>query len=342
MIGLVAFRRWLDEQPRARIPLETLRRVFAEQTPECPGSELRPRLREVLGQLQDEGVLTLPAQTARNWDTVGDPSLPRFITRVRTKVLRKDYSQVSWVPALSFAPEVRQTKLLDSLVRINEFLITHRLELEPAVPFRERSLQIFGDEKYLDNAVSGELLYGRMPLSAIGAINPDPPLPREDFPAPGKPLLLVENHHTYWSLVNWNTGVLAYASVAYGAGNTIMKSEGALASALQRSGASHAEYFGDLDPAGLAIPLTLNAGLARLGLGPVQPAVWLYQLLLRHGVRRPLTTSKKQITPPAAWLWLPDDLRSSTMALFESGEWLPQEGVGPYLDPAGKYFSVSA
>lgn len=327
-MGLPAFRQWLESQDRVKLLLNDLQRAFATQVPECPSGEMRKRLWDALAQLSNEGVLTLPAESAKNWDAIGTPRLPRFISLVRAKVPRKDFSDISWVPALSFAPEVKRTKQLEDLARINEFVIANRNKLGLKVPFRERALQIFGDEKYLDNAVSDEFLYGKLHLSEIGALHPEPPLPREDFPVNGKPLLLLENYHTYWSLITWNKSALVYTSIAYGAGNTILKSAASLVDALQRSGASHVEYFGDLDPTGLAIPIVLNENLAKLNSSPVSPAVALFQLLLAQGIRRPMTTGKREHVPEAVWSWLPNSMHSQVRQLFEEGEWLPQEGVG--------------
>lgn len=273
-------------------------------------------------------MLRLPGSARANWDTVGSPRLPKFVTLLREKVQRPDFTGVAWVPELSFAVNVRQTRQLGVLARINAFLIANRGKLGTTVPYRERALQIFGDEKYLDGAVAGGLLYGRLPLSVIGACNPEPPLPREDFDAPGRPLLLVENHHTYWSLLKWNATALRYASIAYGAGNTIMKSAPAVLAALQQSGASHIEYFGDLDPAGLAIPVGLNVALVKLGAEPVRPAIDIYALLLDVGVRRPLSHGKLQLVSSIALAWLPEAVGVRVRVLFEAGEWLPQEGLG--------------
>lgn len=325
---LEQFQGWLQARNRMRAPLDELLRGFAETCPECPGGDRRARLNEALDTLARDGILALPRDTRANWDLVGSPRLPRFVTIQRERTARHDFTRVAWVPELSFAVDIRQTRQLEALARINAFLIANRGQLETVVPYRERSLQIFGDEKYLDGVVSGNSLFGRVPLSVISACNPEPPLPREDFAAPGKPLLLVENHHTYWSLLQWNALALRYSSIAYGAGNTIMKSAPAVLAALQQSGASCIEYFGDLDPAGLAIPTGLNVGLAALGGGPVRPSVEIYALLLDKGVRRPLGTGKRLIASSTALAWLPDALRAHVQAVFDAGEWLPQEGVG--------------
>jgi hypothetical protein len=57
------------------------------------------------------------------------------------------------------------------------------------------------------------MLSGRILLWVIAARNPEPPLAREDFDSAQGPLLLLENHRTYWSMLQWNRKVLRYRSV---------------------------------------------------------------------------------------------------------------------------------
>jgi len=319
--------KWLQEQPGKRIAQERFRRGFAEACPELEHSgEFRAELLGALRVLEDGGLLALP-KGAGGWDTTGNPKLPSIITMVRAArpapVLA---STTIWVPELAWANSVRRTDTLERLRCINEFLIHQRDRTRTVVPFRERALEIFNDEKAFEGQIKDGRLYGQLDIAVLGMCDPEPPLPREDFEVRGAPLLLLENHHTYWSFLRWNKTAQAYTSIAYGNGNTIVKSARALVDALERSGASHAEYFGDLDPAGLVIPVTLNKGLRSLGSPEIRPATLLYRRLLAEGRRRPLGSEKRQ-EAGAAIQWLPGDLATQVAQLFESGEWLPQEGL---------------
>ncbi|MCM2310356.1 MAG: DUF2220 family protein [Steroidobacteraceae bacterium] len=345
---LEPFRAELDALTRLKITLPELQASFARTHPEIPGADQRQRLFDVLDLLDKQGVVRLPGPKRANWERVGRPILPNWVTLQRVKPERVDYRSVAWVPALSFAVDLRQQRQLATLEKINAFLIEHRDELEPVVPYRERALQIFGDEKYLDGAVRGGALYGRVPLSVIGACDPAPPLPREDFATRGA-LLLVENHHTYWTMLRWNENARLYRSIAYGAGNAIRKCASAVIAAARDSAATHLEYFGDLDPQGLAIPLDLNeeirmqlqdeAEAARATSGPpgpvhaepefvLKPATTLYRLLLENGPARAFEHGKRTSISSRAWQWLPQDVAEATQSLFETGRWMPQEGVG--------------
>ena len=135
-------------------------------------------------------------------------------------------------------------------------------------------------------------------------------------------MLVVENHHTFWSFAEWNQRVGKYAAVVYGSGKAFCSSGDALALAMEECGAIGAEYFGDLDPAGVAIPLRF---MQASGL-PLLPAVWLYQAALesgrsRAGVNR-LPNDVEQLRA-----WLPS-LEGPISELWNAGRLIPQESVG--------------
>lgn len=318
---------WLGAQPGKRILQERFRIGFVEACPELTHSgAFRAELLGALQTLETEGHLTLPKGRS-SWDTVGHPKLPSVITLVRVKsALPVLASATVWVPELAGATSVHRTETLERLQRINDYLINHRENTQTVVPFRERALEIFNDEKAFEGKIRGGLLYNLLPIEVLGMCDPEPPLPREDFNVPGGALLLLENHHTYWSFLRWNRVARVYTSIAYGNGNTIQKSGRALVDALERSQATHAEYFGDLDPTGLVIPATLDKELRSLGLTGVSPAIPLYQRLFAANKRRPLAPNKRQ-SAGTAIDWLPKNLATQANLLFVDGEWLPQEGL---------------
>lgn len=318
---------WLIEQPGKRITQGQFRAGFAEACPELAHSgAFRVELMATLRALESDGHLTLP-KGRDGWDPVGDPKLPSTITMVKaSRPTAASAAMTIWVPELAGAAAIRRTDTLERLQRINEYLIHHRDRTRTVVPFRERALEIFDDEKAFERQIKDGRLYGLLPIEVLGMCDPEPPLPREDFDVPGGALLLLENHHTYWSFLQWNRAARVYTSVAYGNGNTIIKSARALVDAVNRSGATHVEYFGDLDPTGLIIPIAINQELRVLGKPEIQPAVSLYQRLLEEGKRRPLSAEKRQHAG-AAIDWLPKALAPQVQQLFDEQRWLPQEGL---------------
>lgn len=75
---------------------------------------------------------------------------------------------------------------------VNDFLLRRRGE-RALVPAKERSLEIFGDEKRLDQMCKAGMLMGKLPLSALGCFQVAAPLPYRLADARGKPALVVEN-----------------------------------------------------------------------------------------------------------------------------------------------------
>lgn len=313
-----------------RISLDALREAFAKERPELASSgNFRERLRARLEELAAAGLIRLPAANGSAWDKVGAPSLPKWVQRPTTAApARTDPQAIAWLPIMSFARKVRQRSDVDAACAINQFLIRNRHALE-AVPLRERSLQIFGDEKALDRRCrNGALFNGQLSLDAIGAFDPAPPLPYEAIDAPGLSVLLLENHHTYWSFSSWNSQARKYAAVVYGAGWAISRCGPALATVMQQTGGTGIEYFGDIDPTGIRIALKLATQIKNAQLPPLRPAEELYTRAFQDGVRRPLSRTPSRLQLEEAKIWLPASLHSHIEQLYAAGRRIPQESVG--------------
>jgi hypothetical protein len=317
---------WLRDQPKAVIEQTQLVAGYAQVFPEFRADgNLRARVKDALDELAKSGVVKLPVGR-EGWEVLGTPRLPLWVSVVREKAAKPDYSDVNWLPELSFATKVLRGAQLEKLKVLNQFLIENRKNLTVVVPYRERALEIFGDEKAFDGAVKGDALYGKIPLSVISACNPEPPLAREDFDEAEGPLLVLENHHTYWSMLQWNRKALRYRSIGYGSGNTILKAAGAILDALERSGATGAEYFGDLDPTGVNIAATLNRHLEAAGGVALKPATLFYQWMLQNGLRKSLGEDKRALVETSVD-WFEPSLRSDVRALFEGQKWIAQESL---------------
>jgi len=89
-----------------------------------------------------------------------------------------------------------------------------------------------------------------------------------------------------------------------------------------------AEYFGDLDAEGLAIPAHFNARQREKGLPEVRPAERFYAWLLDHGHRQPRTSSTAAKAVEADIAWLPENLRFQSHELLAAGLRVPQEALG--------------
>ena len=310
-----------------RIQLGDLRRCWNAVYPDLAHQPNRAELLlDVLEALRREGVIEFPKQPS-SFDRLVNPPLPKFVRRVRQdeKPPQEDWTRVSWQPELGFWTELKPQELAWAK-KLNDWLCRRRGKFL-SVPLRERSLEIFGDEKFLDSRVrNGALFSGRLSLAAIGAFFVAPPLAYRTSGTPALPILLVENHHTYWSLANWNTHTHRYSAVAYGVGNAVTSQSSSKSNAVEQAvyecQASGVLYFGDLDPEGVEIPLRLNANSSI----KVEPAVDLYRFVLEHGTRRS-GVKRKDSDTKSAKQWLPQ-LSDALCAMWDEDCWIPQESLG--------------
>lgn len=322
------FHRRLQQSSRKRIPLDDVRRMFFEARPELVSSPMRgAHLLEALRVLEEARLIQLPA--VGSWEKLGNPPLPNWIQigRERATDEREDYSAIPWVPELGFWPELKSAAL-EAAKAINDFLLRRRGCFRQ-VPIKERSLEIFGDEKRLDAMRTGDTLFaGRMPLSAIGAFQVPLPLPYRLADAPGKPVLILENHNSFWSFGEWNHEAKRYSAVVYGAGEAFRSSGRALDQVLREVAGVGAEYLGDLDPTGIRIPLDFNRSVGTEDTR-VEPALEFYRWLLENGVRRMKTLEPEHGSAAgAAREWLGADLGEILVKLWGGGSWIPQEALG--------------
>lgn len=316
----------LQQSTRKRIPLDEVRRLFFEAKPEIAANPSRNELLlDALRALQASSAVHLPA--AGSWEKLGNPPLPNWIQLVREvpSVEREDYSTVPWVPEFGFWPDLKPSTLAAAKA-INTFLLNRRGSFR-MVPIKERSLEIFGDEKRLDAMQSGGTLFGsRLPLSAIGAFQVPLPLPYRQADAPGRPVLILENHNSFWSFGEWNHDARRYSAVVYGAGEAFRSSGAALGEVLREVDGVGAEYLGDLDPTGIRIPLEFNGAVVPDNVR-VAPALELYRWLLRNGTRRARVDGQMALEG-LGQAWLGPELGDALTLLWAEGHWIPQEALG--------------
>lgn len=315
----------LQASPKKRVPLADLKGLFFGANPHLANATNRDALLfQELADLAAQGALSLPA--AASYERFGNPPLPLFATLSKPAPMPAvDYSREPWLPVMGFWPELKSNQLPVAL-RINEWLRGHPGPLMQ-VPLKERSLEIFGDEKRLDALRTGQALFGgRLQLKALGAFHVAPPVPYRTANSPGKPVLVVENHNTFWSFGEWNTRVKRYSAVAYGAGNGFSGAAEGLAVALRETGGTSVEYLGDLDPKGMRIPLDFNKAGAEFGLS-VAPAHDFYAWLIAHGTQR--EKPDKPLQPDSsAHAWLGQVMGTLLDEIWQQGLWIPQEALG--------------
>jgi hypothetical protein len=188
------------------------------------------------------------------------------------------------------------------------------------VPVKERSFDIFGDEKRLDGLRHSEILFGpnkvTMDLLRCYVVEPTPVAERFDQ---GEGIIILENEATFDSFCRLCRQRPTYRLVIYGRGHEIQKCAAYLKREICRYGADHVTYFGDVDRRGLEIPYQLSSDPA-LGVR-ISPVIPGYEFLLRE------VSTQAQVVP-AFCTWLPGSLANRAASVINNGSAIPQEAFG--------------
>ena len=311
------------------IRIDRLWELFAMSSPDVAREAAKRQLLvDALGELERTGQLSVPKGRG-SWDRTGHPPLPRFVRRSVNRAPStavRDRLRYPWVTALAWAASERLTaSQREALMAVSAWLARHPHPPEP-LPHRERSLEIFGHEKRIDELFATPLFGpGRLTLDLLAAYVVHPPFVwRPILGAAGAELLVIENHNTFdsvWrALVDHvSAGVICpFRFVAYGAGSAFEASVAYIADLDPVP--NRVRYFGDLDAEGAAIPTRASARAVAAALPAVEPHLGLYRLLLEQGTPQPAAAP----TVPTAWF---GKLQPDIDALLSSGHRLAQEWV---------------
>lgn len=235
-----------------------------------------------------------------------------------------------WEPAMAFVREARLSLSFIELRRINDFIKAGNRDCD-IVPIKERSLELFGDEKRLDELLGSALFReGRLcerrdlRCEIIGV-----PLARKRGPAAAsaQPIIVLENAATWHSYSRWNAERGMFSAVVYGDGNRFVDGVRYLADIFaELGGPRRVYYFGDLDPQGLRIPQLASKIAQSLGLSRIEPHLPSYRRLLEiasgQGQNHAGDESEFNLCD-----WL-EDCAEPARQLFARQQRLPQEHLG--------------
>jgi len=248
-----------------------------------------------------------------------------------------------WVPELDFLRETRVNIPFADLQQLDHFL--RNRGSEPAmVPIKERSLEIFGDEKRLDLLAASALFRdGRLNLANLRCEIVGEPLAWKRGPADAaqQPVIVLENAATWHSYGRWNDLTRQFSAVIYGGGNRFADGVLFLPEIFRELGGPRPVfYFGDLDPAGLAIPQRASRRSEASGLPPIQPHLWSYEKLLAfQNKATPADAPDSGAEALCQWL---GPLADNAWLLFSQSKRLPQEHLGrDFLQTKNALFNLS-
>jgi hypothetical protein len=236
--------------------------------------------------------------------------------------------EFAWEPPLAFLRDARLNIPFAELRRLNDFL-HHDVGARPLVPIKERSLEIFGDEKRLDQLARSSALFsdGRLTPETLRCFIVPEPLPWTPGTNLAGPIIIIENAATWHTYCRWNAERKIFSAVVYGCGNRFLdgiRSLNDIFAAL--GGPRRVFYFGDLDAQGLFIPKVASARVQALGLPAVEPHLWSYRQLLTLGTGHGQRCDSEPLTSEHCdWL---GECAEPVRQLFAAGRRLAQEHVG--------------
>ncbi len=239
-----------------------------------------------------------------------------------------DWDAIAWEPELRTIAQARVTTNSGDLVRMNDFF-KNGGRTRPVVPIKERSLEIFGDEKRLDDLrLSALFRPDRLALEDFRCQIVGEPFGWKRGPRDTGRIVVLENAATWHSYCRWNAERRFFSAVVYGCGNRFRDNIPLLADILgELSAPQEVYYFGDLDCQGLRIPVEASLKAVKLGLPAIRPDLWSYQQLLALGQGREgeAEPSDAPGLPELSWL---GQLAKPVEKLLLSNKRLAQECVG--------------
>jgi hypothetical protein len=320
--------RAIELHPNSKVPLPVLQKAAAAVDNTGAASVgWRARILAAIEHLEADGKIALPKT---RFDSRGNPPLPLFVARPPTPPVRQSRNPPPvWHADLAWAAELvdrRQLSVADQrfLTAINTWLSKRRGVL---VPLRERSLEIFGDEKLLETRISGPLFApSRLTLDLLETYLCWPPVERLNM-GPGD-WLIVENYTTYHSLARRARELEFDGQIIWGSGNGVTTRLAALAAEPARPPRLY--YFGDIDAGGFRIARTAAARAETLNMPKLTAAQGLYTLTLTQGVPRSDTNTRNPDQVVLDWTreWLAEPSASASADLLAKRQRIVQETVG--------------
>src|SRR5262249_17599325 len=136
-----------------RLELDGIQRAFSAAFPHLDGSPgRRTKLVQMLESLAAARHVHLPVDRKRGWQNRPAPALPLRLRLPRPSVQtieqRFDHKRFPWAQEIAFIADLPVLHTVEDAMGLHEFFKSDGRN-RPVVPTKERSWQIFGDEKRL-------------------------------------------------------------------------------------------------------------------------------------------------------------------------------------------------
>ncbi len=305
--------------------------AFAQTFPnETTGGMNRQILHEVVVALQNQG-FEVP-KSRRSYNRDGFPPLPNWIKRPQTEK-QKSFSPEEhlWARELVFLASVSHLAKADLWLLLDAWLKKRRGQKMVELPIKERSLEVFGEEKVLDGLIKTKFFKdGLITLEDLSCFPVYEPLPQNAGPvgSKGRACIVVENPATAWTIAQWNMRSGHYSCVIYGGGNRFSGMWGGLIPLQREYGFQEVAYFGDIDVNGFSIPYRAWREIRETGMFGFKLEEWLYEIAAAKAdeVALRIEPDGKSLPTDVAE-WMPPWLRERVGFLLLKHSRVPQEIV---------------
>ncbi|MCH8540842.1 MAG: DUF2220 domain-containing protein [Opitutales bacterium] len=240
---------------------------------------------------------------------------------------RKQIAEWAWTETMTFLKSCRVNVPFKDLRAIDKFLESAS-GTEIRLPIKERSLQLFGDEKRLDELFRNSVIFGdgRLGLEDLGCYLVPEPLPWSRGANSDGPVIIIENAATWESFRQWDRIRPRFSAIVYGGGERFREGVRHLSEVFREIGGGRPVfYFGDLDAAGLRIPRLADLAAQEEGLPGVRPHGESYSKLIdRMAAVSPLSKANEEWPSAADFAWLGEISEIARPLLRQYGR-IPQE-----------------
>lgn len=187
-----------------------------------------------------------------------------------------------WVERLAFLKSSRVNVPFEDLKRMDHYL-KNKSSGAPRLPVKERSIQIFGDEKRLDELYRGSALFQKehLDLNDFDCYLVPEPLAWVRGKCPDGSIIILENAATWDSFRRWDSVDCRFSAIVYGGGDRFRDSAWRMGEIFAEvGGIRETFYFGDIDAAGLRIPRVAADVFSSNGWPRLKPDLGSYAKLI--------------------------------------------------------------
>lgn len=264
------------------------------------------------------------------FDVHAIPPLPLWLKAPsQGKARNKEESYVFQSEELAFLNNYRE-RLRDSRWQMIDSWLLNGGRAAAWARIKERSLEIFNDEKALDDMRTKNRFFkdGYICVETLRCSHAPAPIPfTVMMDSDSDTCIVIENSDTYSTVCQWNQAAMEFRAVAYGGGNAFSSSWEGLATLKEKFGVQRFEYFGDVDGDGFNIPYRTSLKMKEQGL-PLSLAKDLYVLVLQSEPIKSTVEKKSGLDSGVAeWIQneLGSELSAKTLSILATGFRIPQE-----------------